>query len=111
MRVKSIFFVCIIACFLSACSWSNFPFLYKPDIQQGNVLTDDRVSAVQVGMSRDQVNYLLGNPVLTDVISTQETQYVYTFQSGKKPMITRQLKLTFDHDKLMTIEKTPMSNA
>ena len=105
MRTGSIFFISIAACLLSACSWSHFPFLYKPNIEQGNTLTDDRIAAITPGMSEDQVNYLLGNPILTNIINTEKTQYVYTFQSGNKPMKLRELRLTFDHDHLISIEK------
>lgn len=105
MRIGSIFLIGIITFFLTACSWSHFPFLYKPDVQQGNQLTDDRVATITLGMNQDQVNYLLGNPILTNVINTEKTQYVYTFQSGKKPATIRTLRLTFVHDQLVTIEK------
>lgn len=105
MRIARVFFTCFAALSLTACSWSHFPFLYKPNIQQGNLLTDDKISALTPGMNKDQVDYLLGNPVLTNIINTEETQYVYTFQSGKKPAIVKQLSLTFDHDRLLRIEK------
>lgn len=105
MRISRIFLIGIVTFLLTACSWSQFPFLYKPDVQQGNQLTDDRIAAITLGMSQDQVNYLLGNPILTNVINTQKTEYVYTFQSGKKPAAVRTLRLTFDHDRLVTIEK------
>jgi outer membrane protein assembly factor BamE len=105
MRNLSIFFTCLVALSLTACSWSHLPFLYKPDVQQGNFLTADAVAALKIGMNKDQVNYLLGNPVLTDVINTEETQYVYSFQTDKTPIQVKNLSLTFHNDQLIQIEK------
>lgn len=90
---------------LSACSWSNFPLLYKPDIQQGNVLPTDRVAALKIGMGRDEVNYLLGNPVLENTFANQATVYVYTLKQGKGSMSEQVLLLTFNHDHLTRIQR------
>jgi len=106
MRIRNIFFISFIAISLSACSWSNFPFLYKPDIQQGNVLPEDRVAQVKVGMNKDEVNYLLGNPILVNVIDSRDTQYIYTFKPGKGDMTTQKLILTFNNDKLVQIARS-----
>jgi len=103
MRVSSICRLTLLSLFLTACSWSNFPFLYKPDIQQGNELSPDRLAQLHVGMTRDEVNYLLGMPVLTNVLDTQEVQYVYTFKAGKGSMTEKKLLLTFESDKLVKI--------
>lgn len=100
-----ILFISILMLFLSACSLSNFPFLYKPNVQQGNVLPEDRVSQLKVGMNRDEVNYLLGTPVLVNIINPNETQYVYTMKVGKGQMSKQKLILTFSGDKLSTINK------
>ena len=89
---------------LSACSWSNFPFLYKPNIQQGNTLPADRVAQLKVGMNRDEVNYLLGTPVLVNILNPQETQYIYTFKTGKGKMTERKLILTFKGDVLAAMD-------
>jgi outer membrane protein assembly factor BamE len=103
MRIFRVFFLSALTFLLGACSWAHFPFLYKPDIQQGNILSADRVASIKLGMTHDQVNYLLGSPVLTNVIDPEETQYVYTFQSGKKEMTTQKLILTFAGDRVVKI--------
>lgn len=102
MRKVVIFFS--LSLFLSGCSWSNFPLLYKPNVQQGNVLAPERVSALKVGMNQDEVSYLLGNPVLENTFANQSTVYVYTLKKGKGAMSEELLLLTFDHDHLNKIE-------
>lgn len=92
---------------LSACSWSNFPLLYKPDVQQGNVLSSDRVSALKIGMNQDEVSYLLGNPVLENTFANQDTVYVYTLKKGKGLMTEDLLLLSFSAGHLTKIQHNP----
>lgn len=104
MRFWSISLLCLS---LTACSWSNFPFLYKPNIQQGNEINQANVAQLKVGMSKDDVTYLMGTPVLVNILSGDETQYIYTYKPGKSNDMTQNQKvlLTFDKDKLTKIEK------
>lgn len=90
---------------LSACSWSNFPLLYKPDVQQGNVLAPERVAALKIGMNQDEVTYLLGTPVLENTFAQQDTVYVYTMKKGKGTTQEQLLLLSFDHGRLSKIQQ------
>jgi outer membrane protein assembly factor BamE len=78
-------FVAAIACiWLSACS--NVPHLiteYRIDVQQGNVLNQEMVSQLKPGQTREQVRFILGTPMLTDVFHAQRWDYVYRFQNGR----------------------------
>ena len=55
---------------------------YKIDIQQGNVLTQDMVSQLKPGLTKDQVRFVLGTPVLMDMFHANRWDYVYRFQKG-----------------------------
>ena len=103
MRIDRLLLSAALCLFLGACSWSNFPFLYKPNVQQGNDITEAQLAQVHPGMNRNEVNYLLGNPVLTNVIDTQDVQYVYTMKEGKKSMTEKKVQLLFVNDKLKSI--------
>lgn len=96
---------------LSACSWSNFPLLYKPDVQQGNVLAKERVADLKIGMNQDEVNYLLGTPVLQNTFANQDTVYVYTIKKGKGTMAEDALLLSFHIDRLIKIQQGPQQTA
>lgn len=55
---------------------------YKIDVQQGNVLTQDMVAQLRPGLSKDQVRYILGSPMLMDVFHGERWDYVYRLEKG-----------------------------
>ena len=87
---------------LSACS--SVPRLvseYKIDVQQGNVLTQDMVSQLRPGLSKDQVRFILGTPVLMDMFHANRWDYVYRLQKGNGDVEMRKFSTFFDNsDKL-----------
>ena len=66
-------------CLLTACS----ACVYEVDVQQGNKLEPQDVESVQVGMTRNQVRFLLGTPVVADVFHPDRWDYVYYFRAGR----------------------------
>ena len=93
---------------LSACKQNvELPSLISPyriDIQQGNVVTQEMVSKLKVGMTRSQVRFVLGSPLVTDMFHSDRWDYVYTMQKQGKPEERRRLTVIFDGDKLATLE-------
>ncbi len=85
---------------LAACS--NVPRIvteYRIDVQQGNVLTQELVSQLKPGQTRDQVRFLLGTPLLTDVFHAQRWDYVYRLQEGRSGAVeTRRFSVFFNAD-------------
>lgn len=83
---------------LSACS--STPKLineYKIDVQQGNVLTQEMVSQLRPGLTREQVRYVLGSPVLTDIFHANRWDYVYRLKRGDaEQAIARRFSVFFD---------------
>ncbi len=65
--------------------------VYRMDIQQGNYLDGHTVSKLKVGMTRSQVRYLLGTPMVEDVFNTDRWDYVYYFKRGyvRRPIESR----------------------
>jgi outer membrane protein assembly factor BamE len=55
---------------------------YEPDVQQGNVVTKEMVDQLAPGMSREQVRFLLGTPMLTSIFHLERWDYVYRLQRG-----------------------------
>ena len=73
----------LLATVLSGCS--SVPRIvneYKIDVQQGNVLTQEMVSQLKPGLTKDQVRFILGTPVLMDMFHANRWDYVYRFQKG-----------------------------
>lgn len=86
---------------LSACSYLS---PYKIEIQQGNYVSQEMVSKLKPGMTRSQVRFVLGTPLLTDMFHASRWDYVYFLERGGKVLEERKLILFFDGDKLVRIE-------
>ncbi len=81
---------------LAACSSFN---PYKIDVQQGNVLTQEMVAQLKPGQTREQVRFILGTPLLTDIFHQQRWDYVYSYRKGRSGEVeTRQFSVYFDKD-------------
>lgn len=90
----------LVCLWLTGCS--NVPRIvteYRIDIQQGNVLTQDMVSQLKPGQTRDQVRFILGTPLLTDVFHDRRWDYAYRYQNGRTNAVeSRQFSVFFDAD-------------
>jgi outer membrane protein assembly factor BamE len=84
------------------CGCSSVPRIvneYKIDVQQGNVLTQEMVSQLKPGLTRDQVRFILGTPVLMDMFHANRWDYVYRLQKGSTGVAeTRKFSVFFDAD-------------
>ena len=70
---------------------------YRIDVQQGNVLTQDMVSQLRPGLTRDQVRFLLGTPLLVDMFHNDRWDYVYRLEKGAtKAVESRRFTVFFD---------------
>jgi len=80
--------------------------VYRMDIQQGNYLEGKTVDQLQVGMTRSQVRYLLGTPVVPDLFDKDRWDYVYYFKRGRwtKPQ-ERRLVVWFKEDKVTKFDR------
>jgi len=78
---------------------------YKIDIQQGNVLTQDMVAQLKPGLTKDQVRFVLGTPVLMDMFHANRWDYVYRYQKGSNGDVEmRKFSTYFDaNDKLARV--------
>lgn len=83
---------------ISACS--SVPRIvneYKIDVQQGNVLTQEMVSQLRPGLTKDQVRFILGTPMLMDMFHANRWDYVYRLQKGSTGEVEmRKFSLFFD---------------
>jgi outer membrane protein assembly factor BamE len=89
---------------------SDLPFVYKMTVQQGNIVTEEMVDQLQMGMTKSQVRYLLGTPLLADMFHTNRWDYTYTLQRGHAKMEIRPLTLYFEEDALSRIDGTMRPN-
>ena len=83
---------------------AELPFVYKMTVQQGNVVTEEMTEQLSLGLTRAQVRYLLGSPLLTDMFHTDRWDYLYSIKHGHKPTQMQRLTLYFEDDALVEIE-------
>ncbi|WOT06181.1 outer membrane protein assembly factor BamE [Shewanella youngdeokensis] len=89
---------------LSGCSVFDW-LIYKPDIPQGNYMEDQQVEKLRIDMTKEQVEYVLGRPVLRDSFSDNIWYYVYHYKSGRDAsIIHKELILHFSGDNLVEVK-------
>ncbi|MEN7528487.1 MULTISPECIES: outer membrane protein assembly factor BamE [unclassified Cupriavidus] len=75
---------------------------YRINIVQGNFVSREATSQLREGMTRDQVRFLLGTPLLQDVFHGNRWDYYFSFRRGATPVVqSRQFTVFFDGDKLV----------
>ena len=84
--------------------------IYRLPIQQGNFLEDVELDKVTVGMTRTQVRYLLGTPMVADPFENSRWDYVYTLKVGSVSKADRRHFIVyFADDKVVKIERPTQS--
>ena len=80
------------------------PFVYRPDIQQGNVVTKEMLSRLEPGMEKRKVRFLLGTPLVVDTFNQNRWDYVYTFNPLYGDLVQRRVSLFFDNERLARLD-------
>lgn len=78
--------------------------LYKIDIQQGNVITQEMVDKLKPGMTRSQVRFVLGSALIGDVFHKNRWDYVYRLVQHGNLVDEYKLTVFFENDKLVRTE-------
>lgn len=90
MQLKTLLTTALLALSVTACSTIS-QVVYRIDVPQGNYLEAATVDQVKVGMNAQQVQYLLGTPVLIDPFSNNTWYYVFLIQKRIKNLINTPL--------------------
>jgi outer membrane protein assembly factor BamE len=80
--------------------------VYRLDIQQGNVVGEDDIAQVEVGMTRSQVQFLLGTPMVSDTFHEDRWDYPYYLRQGhhRNPQ-QRWFVVYFQNDRVVRVER------
>jgi outer membrane protein assembly factor BamE len=80
--------------------------VYRVNIPQGNYLEGKMLDQVQVGMTRSQVRYVLGTPMISDPFHPDQWNYLYYFKEGRSQKVdTRLVVVYFTDEKVSRIER------
>ena len=77
---------------------------HRIDVQQGNALDQENVARLKTGLSRSQVRFLLGTPLVVDPFRTDRWDYVYVYYKAGKLAEKKRITLFFEGDTLARIE-------
>jgi outer membrane protein assembly factor BamE len=90
------------ALLLSACSIPSlrFPGVYKVPVQQGNLITQEMIDQLQPGMTRRQVIFVMGTPIVRDPFQQDRWDYVYNFEPGGGIRGQERITIYFEDDQL-----------
>ncbi len=78
---------------------------YRIDVRQGNYVDQAMVAQLKRGMSRDQVRFVLGSPLIVDIFHRDRWDYVYRFAPGNEgEPEQRVISVYFQDDKLDHVE-------
>lgn len=94
-HIKSLTFLCValVGTALGGCN------VYKINVQQGNYLKDEKLAQLEVGMTKRQVQFLLGSPIVQDAFHPDRWDYVFWFKNGRNDQVSqRALTVYFDGD-------------
>ena len=102
-----IFFLTFV--FLTACSVKS-PIdyfeakIYKLDVQQGNIITAEMLMGLKPGMTRAQVKYVLGTPLIQDSFHENRWDYIYKMIKDDRLIEERHVVVRFADDELVDVK-------
>jgi len=95
----------LLSLLLASCDSFYIPIIspYKMDIRQGNFVTPDMREKLKIGMSKAQVRYVLGTPMINDVFHNNRWDYEYRLEHKGKLVEKQGLTLFFEGDNLARV--------
>ena len=92
--------ILVVTVFLTACIRP-----YQPDIQQGNILNNSDLKEIKYGMSKQEVLFMLGTPLVIDPFNESRWDYYYSNKNHRKnETVTRLITATFEGDLLVNLQ-------
>ena len=89
----------------------TLPRIYEVIVSQGNIIDDDMIEKLEVGMTESQVNYVLGSPLIIDTFTPNRWNYYTSVSQGEKKFTEKKVTLHFEDQKLVKwTESVDLSN-
>ena len=103
--IKMRIFLLVLSLLVTACS-SSLPSIkpYKMPIQQGNVVTSKMMMQLKPGMTKTQVRFVMGTPLITDSFHKDQWDYFYQMEKDGAIIEKRRVILMFEKDLLAKVK-------
>lgn len=98
-----ILLLCLAITCVSACGFVGFPGIYRINVEQGNIVTQEMVDKLKPGMSRRQVRFILGTPLVEDTFDQNRWDYLYVKRNGTEVLDKSRLTVEFEGDALVSV--------
>lgn len=103
--------LCVLLASCGSVSSFSFPGVYRLDIPQGNIITQEMVDQLRPGLTKRQVTFILGTPLIRDTFDQDRWDYVYSYQPGGGERAQERLTVYFENNVLTRLggdfEQTP----
>ena len=83
---------------------NDLKFVHKIDIQQGNVVTQNMLAQLEVGMNKEKVQFIMGTPIIMDTFNSHRWDYIFTYDRKREFLSKRTITLYFEGDSLSVIK-------
>ena len=96
----------LIACLATASCTNEYrlPFVYRIDIHQGNIFTQEMVNQIKPGMSKRQVGFIMGTPLISDAFHADRWDYVFSDEPLGEDRVEKKFSVLFDNDQLVGVQ-------
>ena len=91
--------IIIISLLIYSCSNTN---LYRVTITQGTVFAQEDVDKLEIGMTKDQVSFVMGQPSFENLFEKNVWNYIYKITTGDNVDMEKKVKLIFDEKNLLS---------
>jgi outer membrane protein assembly factor BamE len=82
----------------TGCSWVQFPGVHKVDVQQGNIVDQEMVDKLRLGMTKSQVRFVLGTPLVVDTFNQSRWDYFYNRVTSQGRETQQQVTIFFNKE-------------
>ena len=98
--MKNCLLISLSLCFFG-CAAILEPWVYKINIQQGNVIEKKQLDLLSKGMTKEQVAFVLGTPIVKDTFNTNRWDYVYNLKTARGKVYKDNLYVLFKDNRLV----------
>lgn len=91
---------------LMSCSvaLNHLPYVYKIDVNQGNMIDQAMIDQLRPNMTKRQVLYVMGTPMLADFFHENRWDYIYQIKKGGEDVEKKAISIFFENDKIKGIQ-------